>query len=149
MKNFLSLFLLTFLLSCGGNTNEHDQKTLQYYDSLTTILKHRPDSSSSQNVIVMDSEAPTVGVEEPGKILITLPQVNQAYPIVIDAHIELANDTVRMFRITAGRSSPPKSVTDRILPGDTKTKIAQRLGVPVTQIKNKEPLKVGEIIQHE
>ena len=146
MKKILFLFAIPFIAFCGGNVNETDVQKLAYYDSLTTVLKNRPDSS--YNTIDLSGEVEEVSVED-GKIVIKPPSVNDLTPLVLDIHIEMAGDSIKSYRLTAGRSSIVKHAPELVRAGDTRTKIAHRLGINVSQIKNTEPLKVVDVIRYE
>lgn len=141
MKYIISIFVF-ILVSCQGQDSEQDAKKLAYYDSLTTTLKNRVDSVPT---IQLSPEEELNYEPEEQTITLTLPKVNHAYPRVIDLHVELRGDSIAFYKLSAGKSFPQTEAAT-VKPKDTKTKIAQRLGVKPAQIKNKEPLKVGEPI---
>jgi hypothetical protein len=141
----LAFVLLIFALGCGGNYSEEDNKTLAYYDSLTTVLKHNQDSIPTIDI----SGNEEVQYEPENRTLtVGLPKLNEQFPAVVDIHVEFRGDSIKSYRITAGKSTPEPKHKDygKIQAGDTKSKIAVRLNIKPAQIKNKEPLRVGEEI---
>lgn len=144
MKQLLFLLVTALFISCGGDDSEDAAKTLALYDSLSHGHNLKLDTIPTINL--SSPEEPQVSVKL-GKVCIEIPKVDRAPEVKyfkIDLHIQ--GDSISYFSCTASTGTINKNTKSLIQPGDTKTKIASRLGVKVSQIKNKEPLRVGQKI---
>lgn len=146
MKYFFFLFLTFLLLSCGNENSPETQAKLAYRDSLLNSLSKNIDSAATQNntITLTPEEGYAEYSPKQGDITVKLPAVNGKTASVVDIHLEFKGDSLSKYKITAGRSLTGEPKVYYIQPGDTKQKIAERLGVSISQIKNTLPLKAGE-----
>lgn len=147
MKHIILIVLSLCLLSCGNENSPETQAKLAYRDSLLQSLSKNVNSVSAQGNMIDLTADEGYAQYDPQKsgVTLKLPTVDGKSPSVVDIHLEFKGDSLSKYKITAGRSLIPEPKGGYyIQPGDTKQKIADRLGVNISQIKNTPPLKVGD-----
>lgn len=154
------LFFLGLALTFVACNGEHEQALSQrQIDSLFVQSVPLAPEDSLQLAPSL-SAAPAVTVTEEAhqvQILhVRLPEVTGGEPVQkLTIEATLQGDTIVSYRITTSASKQPAAPRPKpraespgvIRPKDTKTSIARRLGVSPQDIKNHEPLQVGEKIK--
>jgi len=146
MKKILFLFgfISLFFVSCGGNDDQSAEEALRIYEEASNSLK----KDSTVNLLTIPSE-PTVSLSK-GEICVSAPKVQNGPPVrYFTIKLTFDGDSISRFSCEASSGAPQlKSVGEygNIISGDTKNKIALRLGIGLNRITNKEPLQVGQKI---
>ncbi len=148
MKNIMFIFLL-LLAACGGDADQGAVDKVALYDALS---RNVPGDSSS-TIMLTTPDEPQVTLHR-GKICLEIPSVERAPQVkFFTIELQIEGDSVSFFSCNASTAKPTSSkhtsTADIIQPGDSKTKIAQRLGIHPSRIKNQEPLKIGQKIRIE
>lgn len=148
MKKLLFLLLFLPLFLCGDCSG--DQQTfpedLEFPVNDSQLPSDTVDTQKEQSVELQNTSS---GGQ---RIILYLPAIENGPHIgKLTLTVLLAADTVQSYTINASSAreqpkAPSKSSDDVIKPGDTRFKIAERKGVPIREVLNREPLKVGEKI---
>lgn len=156
MKKLILLALILGLSACGGSDGTDTLLTPHQLDSL---VNKNPDKLPVADWDNVTDTAPTPEVvEEAGNkyLRILLPRVDNSPSlghVVVDVYFKA--DTISSYNIKAESAksassteykTPQRIDPGKIQPDDTKIKIGRRLGVSPSNIGNKEPLQVGEVI---